>query len=235
MISARKTLAALAGVLALTSCADPTSDGDRAEGHAGGEHGAASSGATEGGPDDHDEHGMHDMADMAGMPEVSAPPDSADFNVDDIEYLTMMVAHHRQALDLAELAPERASDDRVLRLAQSIDTTQGREIIVMATWLVDRGQPEPTPESVAAMTEMSMPGMLDQGQLDDLAASEGGDFDRRFLEDMIQHHQGAIRMAEQVLGTGKDVVVAEMASDVVTLQNAEIRRMRDLLEQLPST
>ncbi|MEO9325900.1 DUF305 domain-containing protein [Nocardioides sp. C4-1] len=178
---------------------------------------------------------MHDMADMAGMPEVSAPPDSADFNVDDIEYLTMMVAHHRQALDLAELAPERASDDRVLRLAQSIDSTQGREIIVMATWLVDRGQPEPTPESVAAMTEMSMPGMLDQGQLDDLAASEGGDFDRRFLEDMIQHHQGAIRMAEQVLGTGKDVVVAEMASDVVTLQNAEIRRMRDLLEQLPST
>lgn len=170
---------------------------------------------------------------MAGMPSVSAPPDSADWNAADATYLTMMVAHHSQALDLAELADERAVDPGVRRIAASIDAGQGREIVVMATWLVDHGQPEPTPESVAAMSSMGMPGMLSQDQLAALATTEGAEFDRRFLQDMIQHHQGAVAMAEDVLGTGRDVRVTEMATDVVAGQNAEIARMRQLLLELP--
>ncbi|MDO9456749.1 DUF305 domain-containing protein [Nocardioides sp.] len=170
---------------------------------------------------------------MAGMAPASPPPESADWNAADATYLSMMVAHHSQALDLAELAPERAADPRVRRLAASIDAGQGREIVVMATWLVDHGQPEPTVESVAAMSSTGMPGMLDQSQLAALAATDGAAFDRRFLEDMVQHHQGAVAMAEDVLGTGEDVRVTEMATDVVASQNAEIARMRRLLADLP--
>lgn len=172
----------------------------------------------------------HSMADA--MPSASAPPASADWNLADATYLTEMVAHHSQALDLAELAATRASDPRVRAVAETIDAGQGREIVVMATWLVDHGQPEPTPDSVARMSAMGMPGMLTQDQLAALAATRGATFDRTFLQDMIQHHQGAVEMAEDVLGSGRDVRVSEMASDVVTGQGAEIVRMRRLLRAL---
>lgn len=223
MISARTTLSAVAAVtavLALSGCASEHTSADHGQGgHTEGHDGAAAAG-----------DGMTGHA----MPEVSAPPDGADWNTADAEYLTMMVAHHSQALDLAELAPDRASDPRVLRLAEAIDVGQGREIVMMATWLVQHGQAEPTPESVAHMTSMGMPGMLTGAQLDALAETDGQTFDRTFLEDMIQHHQGAVAMAEDVMVSGRDQRVNEIATDVVAGQGAEISRMRDLLEQLPA-
>lgn len=184
-------------------------------------------GATDGG------HDMSGMDGMDGMAPVSPPPDDADWNAADATYLTMMVSHHSQAIDMSELAATRASDPRVQAIARSIGSGQGREVIVMATWLVEHGQPEPTVESVAAMSEMGMPGMLTQDQLGDLGTLDGAEFDRRFLEDMIQHHQGAVAMAEDEVATGRDVVVVDMATEVIAGQNAEIARMRDLLELLP--
>jgi len=177
---------------------------------------------------------MDEMGEM-GAP-ASAPPESADWNAADAAYLSMMVAHHSQAIDMAELVPGRAADPQVRSLAETIDVGQGREVIVMATWLVEHGLPEPTPESVAAMTAMgstAMPGMLDETDLADLAAAEGSAFDRLFLESMARHHEGALLMAQDVLDEGEDVRVGEMAADVVAGQGAEIDRMRDLLDVLP--
>ncbi len=168
------------------------------------------------------------------MTDIPEPPESADWNAVDATYLTMMVAHHRQALDLAELAETRAVDPRVRTIADAIDSSQGREIIVMATWLVDHDLPEPTLDDVEQMAETGgMPGMLSVAQVDDLAASEGASFDRTFLEDMIQHHQGAIGMAHEAAANGEDVVVIDMATEVAAGQGAEITRMRTLLEELP--
>ena len=65
------------------------------------------------------------------------------------------------------------------------------------------------------MTETGMPGMLRTEQVAALARTSGAAFDRQFLEDMVQHHQGAVAMAEDVLGTGEDVRVVEMAGEVV--------------------
>ncbi|WP_134764633.1 DUF305 domain-containing protein [Nocardioides sp. 1609] len=167
------------------------------------------------------------------MDAVPEPPASADWNAADATYLSMMVAHHSQAIDLTELAAERAVDRRVRKIATGIDAGQGREVLVMAAWLVDHDLPEPTVEGVAAMTEHGMPGMLTTAQVDALAATDGTEFDRRFLEDMIQHHQGAVAMAEQQVVEGEDVRATEMATDVIASQNAEITRMRELLRQLP--
>ncbi len=220
MLSTRAALAVGTVALLVSGCAgdDPTS----------GDAGAS-------GPSGHSSHDAmaDDPAGHDAMAPVSEPPDEADWNAADASYLTMMVAHHSQALDMAELAVDRAADPRVRRLAESIDAGQGREVIVMATWLVDHGQPEPTPESVAAMSGMGMPGMLDQEQLAALADTDGAEFDRRFLEDMVQHHQGAVAMAEDQLAAGEDVRVVEMAAEVVAGQGAEIQRMRELLEDLP--
>ena len=172
------------------------------------------------------------------MPTFSDPPASADWGAADAAYLTEMIGHHRQALDMAALATTRASDPQVRSLAQTIDSGQGREIIVMATWLVDHSLPEPTLDDVEHLAAMAgtaggMPGMLTRAQLDDLASADGAAFDRLFLEAMIQHHQGAIGMAEDVLSAGKDIRVNEMATEVIATQSGEINRMRDLLLALP--
>lgn len=209
----------------VSSCAggEPTSDRGQADG--------STSSSSPGG-----EHDGHAMDDSGSMDAASAPPEAADWNAADAAYFSMMVAHHSQAIDMTELVPERVSDPRVRSIAEAIDVGQGREVIVMATWLVEHGQPEPTPESVAAMTSMgsmTMPGMLDPEQLAELAAADGPTFDRLFLESMVRHHEGALLMAQDVLGAGEDVRVAQMAADVVAGQGAEIRRMQDLLGELP--
>lgn len=178
----------------------------------------------------HTDHGSDAGAAMS-MPTVSDPPASADWSAADASYLTAMIGHHHQALTMADLAATRASDGRVRSLAAAIDAGQGREIIVMATWLVDHDLPEPTLDDLEHGT--TMPGMLSTAQLDELAAADGATFDRLFLEDMIQHHQGAVGMAEDVLGTGEDQRVSELATEAIATQGAEIARMRDLLLQLP--
>lgn len=145
----------------------------------------------------------------------------------------MMIAHHRQALDLADLAEERATDRRVLAIARTIDRGQSREIIVMATWLVDHGLPEPTLEDLDGLSGSDgmdgMDGMLSTEQMRALEAADGPAFDRLFLSGMIQHHRGAVGMADDLLAAGEDVRVSEIATDVIATQSGEIRRLVELL------
>jgi len=77
-----------------------------------------------------------------------------------------------------------------------------------------------------------MPGMLTPKQLSQLDAARGPDFDRLFLTFMIQHHQGAITMVDQLFGSpgaGQELYVFRFASDVNADQTTEIDRMRLML------
>jgi len=83
---------------------------------------------------------------------------------------------------------------------------------------------------------MLMPGMLTPDQLAELDSARGPDFDRLFLKFMIQHHQGAITMVDQLLGTqaaAQDGSVFRFAADVNADQTAEIDRMNRMLTALP--
>jgi uncharacterized protein (DUF305 family) len=80
-----------------------------------------------------------------------------------------------------------------------------------------------------------MPGMLTADQLADLAKAHGTDFDKLFLKDMIQHHQGALAMVATLLGTtgsGQEPEVFRFAAEVDSDQRAEIARMSALLDRL---
>jgi len=82
----------------------------------------------------------------------------------------------------------------------------------------------------------AMPGMLTPEQLARLAAAKGADFDRLFLEDMIHHHEGALKMVADVFatpGAGQEPEVFRLASDVEADQRAEIARMQALLRATP--
>ena len=151
---------------------------------------------------------------------------------EDVTFMTDMVGHHTQALEMARLAPTRAKDERVRRLAERIAAAQGPEISAMQTWLAQQGLP-PAPEEAGHGSHAGMPGMATPEEMTRLVASRGAEFDRMFLKMMIKHHTGALRMADAAVGA-RHPVVSEMVDDVVASQGAEINRMRDVLTTLPA-
>jgi uncharacterized protein (DUF305 family) len=147
----------------------------------------------------------------------------------DLRYVARMIVHHQQALDMAALAPDRAQNETVRGLASRIHDTQGPEIAAMQQWQRQYAENAPAHGHRAELPDVgheSMPGMATDEQLAALAAARGADFDRLFLQLMIAHHEGAVQMAIEVLSTGRDVRVEEMANDVSASQNDEIDRMK---------
>jgi uncharacterized protein (DUF305 family) len=83
---------------------------------------------------------------------------------------------------------------------------------------------------------MLMPGMLTSAQMDELKKAKGAEFDRLFLEGMIQHHKGALVMVDELFntaGSGQDSELFNFATEVDTGQRAEIRIMEIMLGERP--
>ena len=158
----------------------------------------------------------------------------------DLAFVQMMIPHHRQALEMAALAPERASSTEVLSLARRIDAAQAPEIWLMSQWLAAEGLdvPEagddPSEWDHAAHGHAGMAGLLTPEEMAALIRAEGTDFDRLFLEGMIRHHDGAVQMATEGMPESTNARVLELMEEVATGQLAEIARMERLLDQLPA-
>jgi uncharacterized protein (DUF305 family) len=163
---------------------------------------------------------------------------SEEWNHTDVSFMQMMIPHHAQAVQMSKLARSRAEDERVRTLADRIRATQAPEIQAMSAWLAERNMDVPRAGEDPAKYDHgqhghnSMMGMLTPAQMKQLAAARGPRFDRLFLRGMIQHHGGAITMAQQAARDGVDIIAGEMTADVSATQSAEIARMRDLLASL---
>lgn len=151
-------------------------------------------------------------------------PEQAPYNKADVAYAQMMIVHHAQAIEMADLAPDRAANEGVRNLASRISAAQGPEIATLRAWLADRGQPAADP----AHDHTTMPGMQPAAKMTELKAATGADFDRRFVAMMTEHHFGAQTMVGTVLKEGSDQILAEWANETAVEQVSEIRRMRDL-------
>ena len=152
-------------------------------------------------------------------------PDSG--REDDVMFAQMMIPHHEQAVEMADMAldPDASSSVEVRELAVDIKAAQDPEIETMRAWLEAWGAPQEAP---SAMNHDS--GMMSQGDMGTLASAEGAEFDQMWLTMMIEHHEGAIIMAQDVLATTDNAEVATMAEDIVAAQEAEIATMQALLE-----
>jgi uncharacterized protein (DUF305 family) len=161
---------------------------------------------------------------------LSAPP----HNQADVLFVSQMIPHHEQALQMAALVPERAAAPEIPVLARRIGQTQTEEIVQLERWLTERGLSRPAPHASHPGHDTLMPGMLNDAQLAQLAAARGAAFDRLFLELMIRHHQGAVTMADTLYANGGGLEPASdrFARDVIADQNIEIARMRTLLASL---
>jgi uncharacterized protein (DUF305 family) len=185
----------------------------------------------------------------SGMPMPSAP--AGPHNQADITFAQMMTVHHKSAIEMADLAPSRASDKKVKDLAVQIKSAQEPEIKQMSSWLSSwapatdmNGKPIATASSSSGMggmsgmsgmdhgssTSASMPGMMSGEQMDQLKAANGAPFDKMFLQLMIAHHQGALEMAKTEKSAGQNPAAIALADSITAGQTAEIATMADLLK-----
>lgn len=164
-------------------------------------------------------------------------------NPADVHFMTGMIAHHAQAVLIAGWAESHGARSDIRILCERIVVAQKDEIALMQYWLREKG--EPVPDSNATHVKMTMngmvhdmlmPGMLTDDKLAALDKARGSEFDRLFLEAMIAHHEGAIVMVDQLLGSvgaAQDDVVYRLSSDVYADQTTEIERMEKMLATVP--
>jgi len=147
----------------------------------------------------------------------------------DVRFMQDMIPHHHQALVMSALVPERTNRNELLEVAGRIEKSQGDEIKFMKNWLAERGEVVPDPTAHDAMhMHHTMTGMATPEQMAELEAADGAEFDRMFLELMIEHHKGALTMVEDLLeqsGAAYEVVLFDFTTDITNDQTAEIERM----------
>ncbi len=174
----------------------------------------------------------------AGIARARADSARLPYTLADIRFMTGMIGHHAQAIHISEWAPTHGADAEVQRLAARIINAQRDEIRTMQLWLANRLQPVPEAEHAMmghhAMPGVEMHGMLTAAQLAELDAARGEAFDRLFLRFMIQHHQGAVRMVDELFatdGAAQDEQVFKFANDVQVDQRTEVARMQRMLAE----
>lgn len=173
-----------------------------------------------------DSNSMEGMDHGGGSSESSAS--SAVASTADVEFVSMMIPHHEQAVEMSDiLLAKDGIDERVTRLAQQIKDAQAPEIAMMQQWLTDWD-----PEPMTSMEGMDHGGMMSVDDLDDLTAAEGTDAGRLFLEQMMEHHRGAVEMAQTQIDAGQNADAVALAETIVDTQSQEITEMENLLQVL---
>jgi len=168
---------------------------------------------------------------------VISPEEASDLAVveytdADIRFLQGMISHHAQAMEMSELAEARSSREAIELLADRINLSQQDEIAMMQDWLEERGLDVPSAQAHHDEDFELMPGMLTPEEFAELEAATGPQFDRLYLQYMIEHHLGALEMVENLLdqrGSAQDPVLYAFTSDVTSDQTSEIERMDTLL------
>lgn len=169
--------------------------------------------------------GSGGMENMPGMGSSASP--AADVNDSDTQFTMMMIPHHEQAIEMAEMILAKDGiDERVIALAEQIKAAQGPEIELMKSWLDGWGTP------MGDMDGMDHGGMMSGSDMQSLEDATGAEASRLFVEQMIVHHEGAIEMAHDEVDNGQNVEVIALAEAVVASQTAEITAMEDILATL---
>lgn len=172
------------------------------------------------------------MPGMPGMSESEMSETTAEFNAADEMFVTMMIPHHEQAIEMSDMLLSKPDPDpRVADLAQRIKDAQGPEIETMKEWLDNWGVDYDESMSGMDMGDMGSMGMSEE-DMQALESATGAEADRLFLEQMIVHHRGAISMAETALDSGQNADVLDLANQIIADQTAEIAEIEDLLAAL---
>jgi uncharacterized protein (DUF305 family) len=156
----------------------------------------------------------------------------AEHNEQDMAFVQGMIPHHQQAVDMAAMATERATDPKVKDLATRIEGAQDPEIKQMTgmldQWTASMESDMPTASGMPGMDHGSAhgPGMMTDEEMRQLEQASGAAFDRLWVEMMIRHHQGAVDMANTELRQGGNAEAKTLAQQIIDAQEAEIKEMQ---------
>ncbi|MGQ4616513.1 DUF305 domain-containing protein [Nocardia sp. R7R-8] len=160
---------------------------------------------------------------------VTSAPATVVHNDADVMFLQMMYPHHAQAVDMARLVPGHTDNQQLRTLAAQVEQAQAPEMQQITALLQSFGKPAPT--AGEGHGGHGMPGMMSAEQMAALGAASGPDFDRQWLTMMIEHHAGAIAMAQTELAEGANADAKALAERIIGAQQAEIAQMRAMLGQ----
>ena len=178
------------------------------------------------------DHGAH----TTNSPAASAAPGANDaagagaHSEADIDFAEQMIEHHKGAVEMADLAADRAQSADVKALAAKIKAAQQPEIDLMSSWLEAWGGHEHgSGEQGSGGHGAHMPGMMSAEQMAALQNARGTEFDRMFLELMVEHHEGAITMSKDQIAGGQSPEAVSLAKKIIADQTAEIGEMKRML------
>jgi uncharacterized protein (DUF305 family) len=168
----------------------------------------------------------HSSMNMSGSSSSATATAAGAHNQADISFAQNMVMHHQQAIEMADMVLGKTGvNAKVTELAQNIKDAQQPEIDTMNGWLKSWA-------ASSSMPSQDMGGMMSDSDMAALTDASSADAGKLFLTQMVQHHQGAIDMANQEVKTGKNTDAVALAKKIVTDQTAEIATMQSLLTSL---
>jgi len=142
----------------------------------------------------------------------------------EIMFAQGMIPHHKQAITISQMALKKSKNTEILKLSRAIINAQNSEVTKLTYWL------KATKSSMTMDHEMHMSGMLSEKEMADLNKLTGNQFDKKFLELMIKHHQGALEMLDLLSGT-KNKEAKALANEIKVAQSAEITSMKKMLNK----
>ena len=165
---------------------------------------------------------------------------AAPHNRADMMFAHMMIPHHEQAIEMSDIILSKQDiDPRVVDLATQIKAAQGPEIAQMQGWLKQWGMKM---EDMPPMGDMpghggmgnmaGMEGMMSPAQMEALKNAQGLQASELFLTGMIEHHEGALTMAQDEITNGQFPDAITMAKSILQSQQKEIDTMNQILDSL---
>lgn len=173
---------------------------------------------------DHAGHGGMTMKAMAELQKLQG----RDF---DIAYMSMMIDHHKGAVEMAQDLLKVSKDARIRKAAQEIIAVQNKEITQLTGWLKSWYGVAPS-QRYMAMMRADMQAMMDTAQMG-MMPGHSSSPDRAFLEGMIPHHQDAVDMSKLCLQKAARAELKRFCQSVIAVQSKEIEQYRQWLQSLP--
>ncbi|GIZ53297.1 DUF305 domain-containing protein [Noviherbaspirillum aridicola] len=140
----------------------------------------------------------------------------------DHQFIDTMIVHHQSAIDMAQLVDKRAGHDELKQMARKMMDDQQREISQLQDWkqqwYAGKGD----------AVNMAMPGMAESMKgmpMEKMASASGADFEALFIDAMVRHHRGAVRMAELAQKKAGHPELKKMSQDIIREQKKEIADM----------
>lgn len=162
---------------------------------------------------------------LSGCASDSSNNSDVELSSVDEMFLEMMIPHHDQAVEMAQLAEKNTKNREILELAKAIDEEQHKEVELMSGWLGKTDGHEHSHEG------HTMDGMLSPEQMEALEKAKDTEFDKLFLEGMILHHKGAIEMTQMVVESSNKEI-RDLAESIISSQTSQIEQMKKLLASL---